>query len=222
MIIHFIKRDFVSHKFYWAVLGIATVGAVPCMFISEAFFMALFYAYVLFSLIPINSLTGVTWRSQHIMSRNYILALPVERNRLFLMIQYRALVYWIPLVILALAAPVIVPSFKDTVDCYPVYVLMIFPCIFWFINSMISMQLSGEKINSYLTHQKRLMEWGIIMAVFFIEVGIMLISVFGLLGVPFVCEYLGDAGSKVLPLIAVTGLAVNRFFSSKKRWLAQQ
>lgn len=62
----------------------------------------LFYPAFMFAFFPSMMLVGTTWRSQHQMSRVYLLSLPVSRIRMFNLLVLRTLAFWIPLGFLVL------------------------------------------------------------------------------------------------------------------------
>ena len=224
MIFHFIKRDYNTYRFFWIIIGVFSVVSIPAVLVSGKYFMPVAYAYLFFGIIPIKDLIGVTWRSQHIMSRNYILALPVKRKKLFFMIQYRALIYWLPFLILSWIAPLFLSDSilrKESENSYLIYALMIILGVIWFINSSITMQLACEKISSYLTQKQRAKEWIKLMVVYLGEFAIVGISFLSILGISFHSSYI-DTVHISLPLLIVLALVSIRFYLAKKRWLGQQ
>lgn len=220
MIYHFIRRDFITHKFYWIILALISVVGVPSLLASEYFSMLPFYAYGFFGVIPISNLTGVTWRSQHIMSRNYMLALPVNRKQLFLITQIRALVFWIPFLLLAISLPSITKDSSITLRMFPllhhpVFYPMVVLAIIWIINTMITMQLATERVTSYLSQQSRAKAWVKIMGVYLGE-GAIVVCLF--LSPNFIGKYL----SPVPAFVIIVLLAGIRYSLSRKRWLGAQ
>ena len=214
MIAHFIMRDFRTFKFHWIVLIGISLFASPLVIFSTNFLDVLGYAYFFFGLVPQNNLTGVSWRSQHIMSRNYLLALPVERKKLFLIIQYRALVYFAPFMIYCLTAPFFSTSFargmRISSEMYPIYAIMVVFGIIWTINAMIYSQLGMEKANSYQTPQQRAKSHFKNFAIYFFEVTIIISAFFNRTILNL---------NLFLPLIVVFTLAVIRYIYTRRWWL---
>lgn len=213
---HFIKRDFNSYKFFWVILMIFSCLGVPAILRSEAWLFLLGYGYFFFGLVPINNLTGVTWRSQHVMSRNYLLSLPIKRKSLFLITQVRALVYFGPFAIYALSAPFLSQNFTKAFgiagEYYLIYAVMVVFAVIWLINYMINMQLGWERVTTYLTQQQRAKEWVKIMVVSFGE--------FFIVGFCFIGPLLKI--NPILPLLVIIGLTSVRYTYSMKGWLGQR
>lgn len=227
MIFHFIKRDFGTHKFHWVILVVFTILALfvqmSCRSIFPLFLL-LGYGYLLFGMVPLSNLTGSAWRSQHVMSRNYLLSLPVNRKRLFLLTQFRALVFFTPFVLWAFITPLFVSKpvtlenyfpVENPLPIYPfaVYPLMVIATVAWLFNSMITLALSYERVSTYLTQQQRTIEHLKIMGVFLTESALIAFS--------FLSTILYTV-SPFLPLILISLVAVLRFILTRKRWLGSQ
>jgi hypothetical protein len=240
MIAHFILRDFRTYKLYWILLILVSLaafsGKVPAGYVSN--FM--WYVYLMFAMVPINNLTGSTWRSQHIMSRNYMLALPVKRNSLFLITQARAFIYWIPIVCLCTLWPLNSSVFESiSGESYAIYVAIVFAGAFLFINDMIGLQLGIEKNNSYRTQWGRAVQWTKIMVNYFLGTIMLMLAVFNTLmsgarETNFSLDQL-TSNSSILSSIFFIGLAIppifwlllivllagGRFFFTRKAWLGK-
>lgn len=216
MIYHFLHRDFLSNKINWIINFI--IIFVCC--ISAAFHPAILFilgvVLLFFAVIPLQSLTGAAWRSQHVMSRNYLLSLPVPRSKMFFIVQMRALVFAIPVIIYALAMPFYSDFFASVVltasSHYIVYFLMLISAVVWMINSAIYSNLIFEKITSYLTKLERTKSWTINMGIFFTELAIVIWG--------FVQSGEGLIWM-LLSLIALVVIAANRFKRTQKAWLGQ-
>ncbi len=220
MIRHFLIRDFKTYRLMWIVCAIATVlavGAIP-VFSSLIPLVLLGYVYFFIGLIPPQQITGVRLRSQHIMSRNYLLALPIKRTSLFVIIQYRSLMFWGPLILLLLIVPLLpVPKalFREVLENhYGLYCLGILSGFVWLINSMISIQLAGEKITTYLTQQKRAFAWIKALGFYLGEFALVGGLAFGFIRFGVL--------SDIFVIMGLLGIAGGRFYFARKGWLHHQ
>ena len=114
MIAHFIRWDFNQHRSLWGLLVFVTVVAgISCIAgQSGAAIYILFLVYFIFGTNGTGSTTGSGFRTQHQMSRNYFLALPVDRKKLYNIILLRGLIFFIPLLLLVLSAPIVLVVLK--------------------------------------------------------------------------------------------------------------
>lgn len=168
--------------------------------------------YLLFAMAPMNGIAGVTWRSQQIMSRNYLLALPVPRKQMFMLIQIRALVFWAPLFAFFTLIPIWQESRLEwTPARYTCTVLTLSGLAFWCINMMISAQLNWERIATFLNQSQRFKAWVTVTAVLLLECQIAVIAF--LLAIS---QRLGF----FLPVVAVGILAGIRYWLNERRWTA--
>ena len=221
MILHFIKRDFNTHRLAWAIVGLATLlGLSLAAVFGIAVLGLLFYAYFFLGIIPMCSLVGSNWRTQHVMSRNYMLSLPVKRSRLFLIIQVRALVYWLPSIVLAMVllpfAQAEMESLLEELSVVDFFVFLLFLLfsVIWFINMSIKMQISFERITSYLTQKQRVVK----------SIGSMVIFVGSMFVIGFSFVGLCALGMwwDILVLTLVAMLSFFFFSSARDAWMYQQ
>lgn len=216
MIYHFLHRDFLSNKINWMINLIVIL--VCC--ISAAFHPAILFilgvVLLFFAIIPLQSLTGAAWRSQHVMSRNYLLSLPVPRRKMFFIVQMRALVFAVPVIVYALVMPFYSPFFASVVltgsSNYAVYFLMLVSAVVWMINSAIYSNLIFEKITSYLTKMERTKSWITNMSIFFAELGLVIWS-FVKSGESLLWLLLG--------LTVAVAITAYRFRRTQNAWLGQ-
>ena len=218
MITHFLYRDFITHRFHWLLLILFSFFVLPSIVAAKGMFYLLIYVYSLFAVTPIYHLTGVTFRSQHIMSRNYILSLPVKRKKLFLITQLRAFIFWIPFLLVVCLFPWInqrlflisteVPLFNSLLF-YPT----VLSGVFWGINSIVMMQLSTEKISTFVTSQERAKAWIVLIAIYVLESAIVLSCFFLPALTPIYIHPL-------LGFIIVSLFGMLRFFWCRTRWLS--
>lgn len=216
MIYHFLHRDFLSNKINWVInLIIVLVCCIGAVF-HPAILFILGVVLLFFAVIPLQSLTGAAWRSQHVMSRNYLLSLPVPRRKMFFIVQMRALVFALPIIIYALLMPFYSPFFASVVlpasSNYAVYFLMLILSVAWMINSAIYSNLIFEKITSYLTKIERTKSWTVSMGIFFTELALVISS--------FVQSGEGIIWMLV-SLVVVMAIAAYRFRSTQRAWLGQ-
>jgi hypothetical protein len=221
MVTHFIKQDFKSNSLAWIIVGILTLGAglsiVFWPWLWGAAVMILGYLYFFLGLTPLQGITGAKFRSQHVMSRNYLLSLPVNRRRQFAIIQLRALIYWIPLIVLVSALPFVSfrEGFKRIRQSNPLlYFVLIMSSVLWIINRIISIQITTERITSYQTKRQRFIRWIGDISLFVVEIAIVNFSWFGFI-------MLGGLGDFVVVMVVV-GLAFWRYNSARQGWLYQQ
>jgi hypothetical protein len=90
MIRHFLRRDFRDCRLYWASLLLITVAS---LFAGVIGLTILFWVYFMFPSMAQGYILGSPWRTQHQMSRHYLLALPISHKKLFVIQQARMLVF---------------------------------------------------------------------------------------------------------------------------------
>ena len=214
MIYHFLYRDFLSNKINWVICLIITLVCMVTSVYSPEILTILGVCLMFFAVIPLQSLTGAAWRSQHVMSRNYLLSLPVPRNKMFFMVQMRAVVFAVPIIIYTLVMPFCSDFFNSVVSYsprfYPIYVFTVLLAIVWMINIAIYSNLIFEKITTYLTKLDRTKAWSLSMAVFFSE-----------LAVVAYCFLKSEDTwyATLIGLGAVSGVAAYRYYKTRRSWL---
>ena len=214
MIYHFLKRDFLSNKINWVINIVVTLVCLIASAFNPQILFILGACFLFFAIIPLQSLTGAAWRSQHVMSRNYLLSLPVPRKKMFFIVQMRAMVFAIPIIIFTLVMPFYSDFFNSVISfslaIYPLFVAMVFLSIVWMIYSAIYSNLIFEKITSYLTKIDRTKAWTLSMTVFFGELAIVTWCFFKT----------GDTWySALVGLIAVGSVTYYRFQKTCQSWL---
>jgi len=155
MILHFLGRDFRDHLLYWCLLVIITT--VVALIGGTAGLPWLLWVYYIFPSVAEGFILGSTWRTQHQMSRHYLLALPISHKKLFAIQQVRMLVFWIPLLTLVSILPFTTLVSVRVGVFYYFAVLMSIAC---FMHSQIWSALEMESISTYLPKGYRL--WGYI------------------------------------------------------------
>ncbi len=214
MIRHFLKRDFKDYQLYWVlVFSVAfmfgviyrVTGILLCLYLAV-------YTCVFLAFLPVNYLTGVTWRAQHIMSRNYLLALPIGRKKLFHMVLVRILVFWTPLWGLLFYLPVALNRNVPYRLNHPgAYVLLVLIGSFWLINAIIAMQLRYEEIIRYMHVRQRISAWTRMLAGALGESLLMALALFSLHGVGTLL--------RLTTLAAAIWIAIRRYRSNLRRWI---
>ncbi len=107
MILHFLKRDLLDFKIGWLFIGFLTILCVlSAKFWENTWSLGiLFYVYVLFGMLPIQAILGSVWRSQHRLSRHFLLSLPLPHKNLFLIQNVRLLIFALPAMVLGSLSP---------------------------------------------------------------------------------------------------------------------
>lgn len=180
MIYHFVKRDFKSHFINWAILLIIVTACLWAMRLASEVIFVLGACLMFYAILPLQTITGASWRSQHSMSRNYLLSLPVPRKKMFFIVQIRAFVFALPIFLYALLIPEASDFFSALVPQAQqnrfFYVLNVFLLLVWMINSSISANLVFEKISTYQTKLQRSLCWTLSLSVFFAELAFLIWS----------------------------------------------
>jgi hypothetical protein len=217
MIYHFIKRDFISHRLPWAILVMGTFFSLMFFSYNHLIYLGLLYAYLLFAMSPMGEMTGAKWRSQHVMSRSYLLALPVDRKALFAVTQWRALIFFTPLIALAFILPTFLPeaqriyiNFIPKNFPFGIYHVLVILMVVWLLNSMMNLPLGFERVWAYPTQQKRMIAYARMIGVFLFELFLIILS----------CMETYLYGSKpIFPLVVTGFVAFIRFYLTRRSWL---
>lgn len=158
MIKHFLKRDFDDCYIYWfVVIIVAVLALVIGPLLTRKEFLVLWgvlaYIYFIIGIFPLTHVLGSQWRSQHYLSRFYLLALPVSRLELFNIQQIRILFFMVPFIFVMLALPLVF-LFSQFVVLSPVclvwgivYFLLFFISIMLYLQGIISAVLASERIS---------------------------------------------------------------------------
>lgn len=214
MILHFLARDLKSHRLHWLLIALVTLVGLPFASSSSGATLLLGYAYFFFALTPMNQLMGFTWRSQHVMSRNYLLSLPLSRDRLYAIIQIRAGVFWLPFLGLMLVAPLagrlhVIDGYYAT---YAVSVVLFAVC---FTNSTILWQLRAERISGNTSPTQRMLGHSTTLLILFGQLTLSLCAVGWHVGA-FERSFRGLSPALGLLLIAV--VTIPTFAVARWRW----
>lgn len=151
MILHFLRRDFKDCQLYWVTLIFITIGAA--LIGGVIGLQLLFWVYFMFPSMAQGYVLGSLWRTQHQMSRHYLLALPISHKKLFKIQQIRMLMFWLPLAILAACLPFTILSSLRVGAFY--YFALLVSIAVW-MHSQIWSALEMESISTYVTKGRRL------------------------------------------------------------------
>jgi hypothetical protein len=163
MLKHFIKRDFIDLQLYWVcVCGIIVVLSIASMFLGprevKIIPAAITYFLFLISTFPLSHVLGTNWRNKHYLSRQYLLALPVSRRRLFFIQQIRIGVFNIPFYIFAIFTPLFFIKYEilrvSFVSIFCIYLLFLTASVLLYIHSLIAMTLAMEKMTSHISQSE--------------------------------------------------------------------
>lgn len=163
MIRHFIKRDFQDFLLGWMIIGILTVVAAALGLLTSSLELVIFvlgYVYFMFASWPAAQIIGSVWRTQHQMSRYYLLSLPVSHRKLFFIQQMRLAICWIPFIAWASLLPFITRvGVGLTWDRWGLYYSALCITVATIIHVIIWTSLIMERIASYLPRGKRILAY---------------------------------------------------------------
>lgn len=180
MIQHFILRDIKDFAFHWTILAICLIIAIITYFVTPkeiagAIPFALAYGCFFFAFIPMGHIIGSAWRSQHMLSRSYLLSLPVPRITCFNINILRSFVFWIPFVLCAFLIPHF--SYRSSYGKYyfnvfaGFYPLGVLLGIFAYQCTMFVTVIHHEEIMRLVSREERFFAWIKNMAWTFLGVG---------------------------------------------------
>ena len=179
MILHFVKRDFDSSKHVWIIAAVFTVvlllagaygdvAANSGFLLMGAMLMIFGHAVVL----------GTNLRSQHVMSRTYLLSLPISRTRLFRINFLRAWVFALPLCGAAFGTVFSLLASKNApLYFYPLAGALCVAGIGLAISLLTSSQLRSEQILGMRdSAHKRFFAWCAMFIVMYLQLALPLIT----------------------------------------------
>jgi len=99
MISHFLKRDLKDSMVFWIILGLVSVAILGGYWWShsDSLIMYLGWLYFIFSQFVTLNITGTLVRTDHMISRQYFLSLPLARNNFFFITLIRLSIFYLPL-----------------------------------------------------------------------------------------------------------------------------
>jgi hypothetical protein len=203
---------------YWILLIFFSVCLVP--FVDGIVSLELLgLCYLTFAVMPAQQMVGAKFRSQHVMSRNYLLSLPIHRQTNFIYVMLRMLIYMLPLMILVF----FIPKFEFMLWIFPanylinnwhLFFLIPLGCV-WFSCQQLHSVLAWETISSHLTSMQRFMAWVTVLFFYFLEFIVMAALVW--------CSSMpAYRGWSISPWVAVLlALAVCSFrvYQTRQHWL---
>ena len=215
MIWHFLRRDFLSHRFQWSLLILGVCVSLPFIAIQPETLNGLGYGFFLFALISLGSLGGSKWRNQQMISRAYLLALPVARKYQFVLVQIRAFVFFLPFFLYLLMAPHYSLNFQKIVAPAGanlwLYSLMVFATLVWQCNAILMIGLGFERITALLRQSERAL-MALLATLFFGAQSILVVLCF--IYRPLI-EF-----NPLAPLLIIFGLTGFQYYRTRKMWLS--
>lgn len=170
MIGHFLKRDFQDALTSWIIVSILSSLFLVAYILtpSQHVIFGLGYVFFMFSIFQVATLIGNIARADHIISRQYFLALPASRNSLFFILILRILVFSIPLwLYFAVIAPLTLrqdfAGFINSAIGYLIYLFGVSVGILWFLTTALLQTLIIERSLHHSSSRRRLLS-GIIPA----------------------------------------------------------
>ncbi|MBS1958672.1 MAG: hypothetical protein JST80_04290 [Bdellovibrionales bacterium] len=208
-LLHFIKWDIISFKIYWILLATASISIVLFFGTSADSARMLLFLFFMFGIVPTHHITGSKLRSQHVMSRSYLLSLPIKRQTLFFYIIIRKLVFYLPLILLfyclpKLAVSTISPVFAKTDFTNLSFYFLVPVLIVLFILLGLQNKLETEKLSAHTTTDKRFFSW------------IVLFSRSGLL---FLCVALVLSFPQPLASVSLALIASVQAYYCSRKWV---
>jgi hypothetical protein len=158
MILHFIRRDFKTFRTQWALLLVMSAVAIPFLVSNPMVIQLLFMAFFMFGVTPAQQIIGAKFRSQHVMSRNYLLSLPIKREKNFLFILARLQIFMLPMIALAFWLAIHFSTQQEQSKNWHVLVLIALYAVY-FSCQQIHGALSWEMISGYLNARQRFWAW---------------------------------------------------------------
>ncbi len=222
-------------KLYW-IVNLLIILSVPFVLIfmedfSKDFFMIFFIYFYIFGIIcmiPVVHIFGSNWRNQHFLSRYYLLSLPVDHGKLFIIQQLRILACWATSIAFLVLLPFLLflggHSSFDQILFFPIYYMTLIASILYVVNLLMFSMLKAEKITSYKMKKERF--WSHVRFIGITIVG----SVLLVLPWAFTIEGFSGAFSKynginkyshILPLacmVPMLFMGIYFYLSNKKDW----
>ena len=202
---------------YWLLLAIISALFLP--FANPSVLELLALTYFIFALVPVQQLAGVKFRSQHIMSRNYLLSLPIPRKTNFIYLGLRMQIFNLPL----LGLFFLLPTFKFIDKLLPAqfwatnwHLFLLVPiCGIWLSAQQLHSFLTWEEISSHLTSGQRFRAWVVTIFSYIVE--------FSFIVWMLVFSIVADRYSFHLPVGVALSLAVavggTRLYFTQKKWI---
>ncbi|NBT59817.1 hypothetical protein EBT16_13645 [bacterium] len=165
MIGHFLKRDFSDALVLWIILGLLSLAlwGTYAWSPSESILMGLGWLYFLFPQFCTLNITGSIVRTDHMISRQYFLALPLRRTQFFFITLFRIMVLYLPLCFfLILVVPFcFVPQKLYTHPnwylAWSIYVFGILMSVVWWISHHLFYSLIIEQSLRFSNSKKRIL-----------------------------------------------------------------
>jgi len=217
MTLHFLKWDFVKNRFAWILLLGLTLAVAPMAAKEPTLLQILFMGYFFFAILQIAPVIGTRMRSQHTLSRNYLLTLPIRRYDTFVILLIRLMVFTIPFMVLFWPVPLFFSVkelgagavFTWRVQWFTSVLLV--PAILTFMIGLVEMQLLWERTSLITSRSQRALR----------GMGAFLMSMVELWSLMFclAMSAIGTPASSLPAAVAVLLIAGFRFCSTRRKWV---
>ncbi len=217
MIFHWLKWDFKMFRAQWIIFGLI-FGVMSATVHTHELIAFQGMLTFMFAIIPASKLIGAKFRSQHVMSRSYLLSLPRPRGEVYLMLLLRLQVFAIPFMAYLICLPRLSLGLSLSSDLMlldqRVLQLLVPVVSIWLSAMQVNAQISIETISSYLTLTQRFLAWTLHVVVS----GAEFFGVVGGFGYA-VLYFKLSAGSALMASVLVVAVAMLRIFLSYRRWI---
>ena len=155
MIRHFIVQDFRSDRILWILLLLVLLISAPFVYYDAQALQIPAFAAFFFAITGVNKIAGSNFRNQHQMSRNYLLALPLSRDFIYRILNYRLFAYAAPFGLCAILFPLSLRDPTPDPFRYLLYLASLPAVGIWIANAMIRTQIAMEKSMALTTSLRR-------------------------------------------------------------------
>jgi hypothetical protein len=214
MIFHFMYRDALDNRISWYVVIAVSLLAIPFFYLNPNLaWTFLFFSYYMFSMAPLQAMMGSAHRSQHIMSRHYLLALPVPRKKIFRLLFFRLIPYGAPLFVCAALMPLYLDFSKTVSADHPIsylsFLFLLLGGAVMFMCLAIGIQLGMEQFVRCINGRQRILLFCKGAWPFALEGAL----IYG-------ANHLENGDSLKLTASVTLALAIFRYYRTQKRWVA--
>ncbi|NBX77331.1 MAG: hypothetical protein EBQ92_12315 [Proteobacteria bacterium] len=162
---------------FWIILGIVTALILVAYWRSPSVSLVFILGnlYFVFPFFVIQNVAGSILRTDQMISRQYFLALPVERNLFFKITLARIIIFFLPFwILLTISGPNLFPAskFNSLLLSSLFYLSYFFGTslgLLWLISNQLLYMLIVEKSLRFLTSKKRFLTNLLPLLIFFLE-----------------------------------------------------
>jgi len=177
MITHFLKRDLKDSLVFWIILGLVSFVILGSYWLSpsESLIFLLGNLYFVFPFFSIQNVAGSILRTDQMISRQYFLALPLERNLFFKITLARMIIFFLPMwLLLIFLGPLFFPvsSFASVLLSslfYLAYFFGVSLIVLWLISTQLLYMLIIEKSLRFSSSKRRVLANLLPLLMFFLE-----------------------------------------------------